>query len=147
MCRFTCAPVKSWGSPGLVGAGRTELARVLFGLTPADAGELLIRGRPVSIDSPARAVALGIGYVPEDRRRHGVILDMPVAANTTLATLRAVSRFGLLDFRRERAMAARLVRPARDQDRRRSKLRWATCPAATSRKSRSPAGWPARPRS
>ena len=97
------------GLAGLVGAGRTELARVLFGLTPADAGELLVRGRPVSIDSPARAVALGIGYVPEDRRRHGVILDMPVAANTTLATLQDVSRFGLLDFRRERATAARLV--------------------------------------
>jgi rhamnose transport system ATP-binding protein len=97
------------GLAGLVGAGRTELARVLFGLTPADSGELLLRGRPVKIDSPARAVALGIAYVPEDRRRHGVILDMSVAANATLATLRAVSRFGFLDSRRERATAARFV--------------------------------------
>ncbi len=97
------------GLAGLVGAGRTELARVLFGLTPADSGELLLRGRPVTIDSPERAVALGIGYVPEDRRRHGVILEMPVAANATLATLRAVSRLGFLDFRRERATAARFV--------------------------------------
>ncbi len=97
------------GLAGLVGAGRTELARVIFGLTPADSGELLLRGRAVSIDSPRRAVALGIGYVPEDRRRHGVILEMPVAANTTLATLESVSRLGMLDFALERATAARLV--------------------------------------
>jgi rhamnose transport system ATP-binding protein len=97
------------GLAGLVGAGRTELARVLFGLTPADSGELLLRGRPVTIDSPERARALGIGYVPEDRRRHGVILEMSVASNATLATLRAVSRFGFLDFRRERASARRFV--------------------------------------
>ncbi|MFI5454129.1 MAG: sugar ABC transporter ATP-binding protein [Isosphaerales bacterium] len=97
------------GLAGLVGAGRTELARVLFGLTPADSGLIRLRGRPVVIDSPARAVALGIAYVPEDRRRHGVILDMTMAANTTLATLRAASRFGFLDFRRERATAARFV--------------------------------------
>jgi rhamnose transport system ATP-binding protein len=97
------------GLAGLVGAGRTELARTLFGLTPADSGEVLLRGRAVRIDSPSRAVALGIGHVPEDRRRHGVILEMPVAANTTLATLRAVSRFGFLDARRERATAARFV--------------------------------------
>jgi len=63
----------------------------------------------VTIDSPARAVDLGIAYVPEDRRRHGVILDMAMAANTTLATLRAASRFGFLDFRQERATAARFV--------------------------------------
>ncbi len=97
------------GLAGLVGAGRTELARVLFGLTPADSGELLVRGRPVTIDSPAHAVSLGIGYVPEDRRRHGVILEMSVASNVTLATLEAISRFGFLDFRRERATAARFV--------------------------------------
>lgn len=97
------------GLAGLVGAGRTELAMVLFGLTPADSGEVLVRGRPVTIDSPSRAVALGIGYVPEDRRRHGVILEMAMSANTTLATLRAVSRFGFLDFRSERAMAERFV--------------------------------------
>jgi rhamnose transport system ATP-binding protein len=97
------------GLAGLVGAGRTELARVLFGLTPADSGEVRVRGRAVAIDSPSRAVSLGLAYVPEDRRRHGVILEMPVSANTTLATLAAVSRSGLLDFRRERATAARFV--------------------------------------
>jgi rhamnose transport system ATP-binding protein len=98
------------GLAGLVGAGRTELARVLFGLTPTDAGAVRLRGRSVAVDSPARAVALGIAYVPEDRRRHGVILEMSTAANTTLATLRAHARLGLLDERRERATAAEFVR-------------------------------------
>ncbi len=98
------------GLAGLVGAGRTELARVLFGLTAADSGEILLRGRPVTIDQPSTAVALGIAYVPEDRRRHGVILDMPIAANTTLAVLDRISRYGLIDFAREREVAADFVR-------------------------------------
>jgi rhamnose transport system ATP-binding protein len=97
------------GLAGLVGAGRTELARVLFGLTPADAGEIRLRGRPVTMDSPARAVQLGIAYVPEDRRRHGVILDMPVSANATLAVLRQVSALGFLNFGREHDLAAGFV--------------------------------------
>jgi rhamnose transport system ATP-binding protein len=97
------------GLAGLVGAGRTELARVLFGLTPADGGDIRLHGKIVRIDSPAAAVALGIAYVPEDRRRHGVILELPIAANATLAVLRTVSRGGFLDFRRERALATDLV--------------------------------------
>jgi rhamnose transport system ATP-binding protein len=98
------------GLAGLVGAGRTELARTLFGLTPADAGEIRLRGRPVVLDSPARAMAAGLAYVPEDRRRHGVILEMPVAPNTTLAILKQIAARGWLDFARERSVAAGLVR-------------------------------------
>jgi rhamnose transport system ATP-binding protein len=98
------------GLAGLVGAGRTELARILFGLTPAEAGEIRLRGRHVVIDQPARAVELGIAYVPEDRRRHGVILDLPVAANATLAILRKIAAVGFLDFRRERAVAQDFVK-------------------------------------
>jgi rhamnose transport system ATP-binding protein len=94
------------GFAGLVGAGRTELARTLFGLTPADGGEVFLRGEHVSINSPAQAIELGIAYVPEDRRRHGVILDMPISANTTLASLRRLARFGFLDFGEEREIAA-----------------------------------------
>jgi rhamnose transport system ATP-binding protein len=97
------------GLAGLVGAGRTELARVLFGLTPADSGEILLRGQPVAIDSPASAVQHGIAYVPEDRRRHGVILEMPVAANATLAVLRKISTGGLIDFSHERQIASTFV--------------------------------------
>jgi rhamnose transport system ATP-binding protein len=97
------------GLSGLVGAGRTELARVLFGLTPADSGEIVLKGAAVTIDKPQRAVELGIGYVPEDRRRHGVILEMPVAANTTLAILRRIASHGLIDFAAERKVSAEYV--------------------------------------
>jgi rhamnose transport system ATP-binding protein len=97
------------GLAGLVGAGRSELARVLFGLTPADSGQILLRGQNVNIRCPSDAVRLGIAYVPEDRRRYGVILEMPVAANTTLAILRKISRMGLLNFTRERQIAGKFV--------------------------------------
>jgi rhamnose transport system ATP-binding protein len=100
------------GLAGLVGAGRTELARVLFGLTPADAGTIAVEGRVRAIRTPAEAVRLGLAYVPEDRRQHGVIGAMSVAANTALASLGrlgALSRFGLLDHAAERAEAQRFV--------------------------------------
>ncbi|MEK0447924.1 MAG: hypothetical protein RL088_192 [Verrucomicrobiota bacterium] len=73
------------GLAGLVGAGRTELARILFGITPADSGEILLNGQRIAIGSPREAIAHGIAYVPEDRRRHGVILEMPIAHNMTMA--------------------------------------------------------------
>jgi len=94
------------GLSGLVGAGRSELARTIFGLTPCDKGEIRVRGRTVRIHSPADAIRHGIAYVPEDRRRHGVVLEMPVSENVTLAALDNLSRFGSLDFRRERELAA-----------------------------------------
>ena len=94
------------GLAGLVGAGRTELARTVFGLTPARNGEILVRGRAVRIDSPEAAIRNGIAYVPEDRRRHGLVEAMTIAENTTLASLRAISRSGFIDFRREREIAA-----------------------------------------
>jgi rhamnose transport system ATP-binding protein len=97
------------GVAGLVGAGRTELARVLFGLTPATSGQILLKENPVKIDSPARAVELGVAYVPEDRRRHGVILEMPVDANVTLAILQRISRKGLIDLKLEREVATNYV--------------------------------------
>jgi rhamnose transport system ATP-binding protein len=97
------------GLAGLVGAGRTELARVLFGLTPADSGEIVFHGNAVIVNNPAAAVRLGVAYVPEDRRRHGVILDMPVDANTTLAVLKSISRGGLIDFAAERRIARDFV--------------------------------------
>jgi rhamnose transport system ATP-binding protein len=98
------------GLSGLVGAGRSELARTIFGLTPADRGEIRVRGKRVRIGSPADAIANGIAYVPEDRRRHGVVLEMPVSENVTLAALGNLSRFGALDFRRERELAADYTR-------------------------------------
>lgn len=97
------------GLAGLVGAGRTELARVLFGITPASSGQILLKGQPMRIDDPAAAVSLGIAYVPEDRRRHGVILEMSVASNVTLAILRHIATGGWLDFGRERKIASSFV--------------------------------------
>jgi rhamnose transport system ATP-binding protein len=93
------------GLAGLVGSGRTQFAEALFGLAPMDSGEVIVNGVPVRIDSPADAVRLGMAYVPEDRRRHGVILEMPIALNTTLASLDKVSTNGLLRMRAERSVA------------------------------------------
>jgi rhamnose transport system ATP-binding protein len=97
------------GLAGLVGSGRTELAEMLFGLTPADAGQILLKGEQIRIDSPAEAIKRGIAYVPEDRRRHGVIAEMTVGANLTLSILRSISKFGFLNFDDERAIADDLI--------------------------------------
>ena len=93
------------GIAGLVGSGRTELARTIFGLTPADSGTIRVNGAEIRIKSPADAIRAGLAYVPEDRRQHGVVLEMSVAANASLASLNAVSRRGLIDRGRERALA------------------------------------------
>jgi rhamnose transport system ATP-binding protein len=93
------------GLAGLVGAGRTELARILFGLTPADSGKITFENREVTIGSPRDAVELGIAYVPEDRRRHGVILQMAIAENMTMAVHPRLFPGGVLRFGAERALA------------------------------------------
>ena len=98
------------GLAGLVGGGRTELARTMFGLTPADYGEILLKGKPTKIRSAGQAIACGIAYVPEDRRRHGVIPDLPISANISLASLDQFSRLSALDFRREKETAAEYIR-------------------------------------
>jgi len=98
------------GLAGLVGAGRTELARTIFGLTQADQGEIVLRGKHVRIESPSQAIKHGLAYLPEDRRRHGVILDMQIGANVTLASLDRLSRYGVMDFKREKEIAADYIR-------------------------------------
>jgi len=101
------------GIAGLVGSGRTQLAETIFGLTPAHSGEILLSGERVSIPSPADAIRRGIGYVPEDRPRHGAILEMSIAANTSLANLNNVAHRGLIDRGEERELAERFVRQLR----------------------------------
>jgi len=98
-----------FGIAGLVGAGRTELAETLFGLTPATGGSILVNGTAVSVNSPADAVRIGLAYVPEDRQRHGVVGQMSVAANVSLSTLTQVSANGLIDISAENARAASFV--------------------------------------
>jgi rhamnose transport system ATP-binding protein len=93
------------GLAGLVGSGRTELAEIIFGLRPADDGAILIDGVAVTPRSPSAAIAAGLAYVPEDRRQHGVVLEMSVTANASLANLAGVSRRGLIDGPAERRKA------------------------------------------
>jgi rhamnose transport system ATP-binding protein len=97
------------GVAGLVGAGRTELAETLFGLRPADEGVIRLCGAAVSLQSPSHAIEAGIAYVPEDRRRHGVVSAMSVASNVTLASLGQVSRSGLVDRGAEAEVARSYV--------------------------------------
>jgi rhamnose transport system ATP-binding protein len=97
------------GIAGLVGSGRTQLAETLFGLTPADDGAIVLRDSVMRIESPAEAIREKLGYLPEDRRQHGVVMEMPVAANISLANLDAVSRHGLIDHALERSLAIRYV--------------------------------------
>jgi rhamnose transport system ATP-binding protein len=75
------------GFAGLIGAGRTEVARVLFGIDRADHGEVFLQGRPVVFDSPAKALAAGVAYIPEDRHQQGLVLDFPIASNVSLPIL------------------------------------------------------------
>ncbi len=93
------------GLAGLVGSGRSEIAQALFGLDPAATGEVRVQGRSVRAGSPREAMRLGIGLVPEDRKRQGLVLPMSALANTTLTILDRLARLGLLQHRRERELA------------------------------------------
>ena len=97
------------GLAGLVGSGRTELAQTVFGLTPADAGDVIVDGRPIAVRSPGAAIDAGIGYLPEDRKQHGVVPEMRVDENVSLADLSRVARGGLIDRSRERSQAQQYV--------------------------------------
>jgi rhamnose transport system ATP-binding protein len=94
------------GFAGLVGAGRTEVARVLFGIDQAESGEIWFKGKKVSIHSPQQAMDYGIAYVPEDRHQQGLVMNFSIATNVTLSILDKVSRLGLIDPRQERKIAS-----------------------------------------
>lgn len=97
---------------GAMGAGRTELARALFGVDRYDSGEIRIDGRVVRIRRPADAIRAGVGYLTEDRRQ-GLVLTLPIPPNVTLATLRHVSNYGFLRTRLETELSAQMVRELR----------------------------------
>ena len=98
------------GLGGLVGAGRTELARALFGLAPAS-GRITVDGTVRQISSPADAIAAGLAYVPEDRRKHGVIGELRNGTNLSLASLPRLARLGgWLDRRAEREAGERFIK-------------------------------------
>lgn len=93
------------GISGLVGAGRTELAQLLFGAAPIQSGQILINGSPVSIHSPADAIQHKIGLLTEDRKGQGLFLDMPVKWNISFPILRRISRYGVVDTKKEEEIA------------------------------------------
>jgi ribose transport system ATP-binding protein len=98
------------GFAGLVGAGRTEVARAIFGADPIDSGEVLVRGKRVRIRSPRDAVRQGIAYLSEDRKRFGLLLGMDVETNIVLGTFRRFSRrFGWVHREKTRATARHYV--------------------------------------
>ena len=90
---------------GLVGAGRTEVARAVFGIDKYDAGSVHLDGKPLPARNPQASITAGIGFVPEDRRKQGLVMDLSVARNATLTLRKSLARFGLISGARERRLA------------------------------------------
>jgi rhamnose transport system ATP-binding protein len=99
---FTLRKGEILGMAGLVGAGRTNVARAIFGVEPATGGQIKIDGRKVTVTSPQQAIELGLAYVPEDRQLHGLIPAMHITSNISLPMLRKFSRSGWVNFKKER---------------------------------------------
>jgi L-arabinose transport system ATP-binding protein len=94
---------------GLIGAGRSELAKVIFGELPMASGSVSIEGRQVSISQPSVAIREGIGFAPEDRKREGLVLIRSVMENITMAIMRRLTRFRIVQRRKERQIAGDYV--------------------------------------
>ena len=97
------------GFSGLMGAGRTETARALFGADPIDSGNIYINGKKVTINTPQDAVKNGIGYLSEDRKRYGIVVQKTVAENTTMATLENYMSGIFIDKKKEKEVAEKYV--------------------------------------
>ncbi|WP_404467284.1 sugar ABC transporter ATP-binding protein [Planococcus rifietoensis] len=95
---------------GLMGAGRTEVAQSLFGYKKADTGTVELDGKPAKIDNPQKAKELGIGYVTEDRKSEGLIVDFTVEENISMANFESISKKGLLSKDKERSLYDRMVK-------------------------------------
>lgn len=103
------------GFSGLVGAGRTELAKVIFGAYPKTSGQVLIDGQEIHVRRPDEAIARGIGFAPEDRKREGLILIRSVLENASIAILRQLTRFRFIRKRREYEVVSGYVEKLRVQ--------------------------------
>ena len=97
------------GFSGLMGAGRTETARALFGADPMDSGDIYVHGKKVTIKSPQDAVRAGIGYLSEDRKRYGCVVAKSVAENTTMATMEQFMSGPFIDKAKEKEVAQKYV--------------------------------------
>jgi len=108
---FTLRRGEILGVAGLVGAGRTEVARVVFGADPRESGDIYVKGRKATINSPGDAVRAGIGYLSEDRKRFGLAIGMDVETNIVLASFRKfLELLGRVNTRRTRAKAEEYVK-------------------------------------
>src|SRR6266566_2442454 len=110
---FTLRAGEILGFAGLVGAGRSEVASAIFGLDPAATGKVFVRGKELPLGSVTAALRAGIGFLPEDRKRLGLVLTMNCRENTSLAVLRRLSLAGFVRRREERALAKRYVEQLR----------------------------------
>ena len=110
---FTLHRGEVLGVAGLLGAGRTELARVIAGADLPESGTIAIDGKPVRVRSPRDAIRAGVGLVPEDRKRQGLVLLQSVAANLSLPQLARLGRAGVVSRTRERSLATRWSRELR----------------------------------
>ena len=106
---FTLHAGEILGLAGLVGAGRSEVAQAIFGLDPLAEGQIFVHGQPVTIRSPQVALAYGIGFLPEDRKRQGLVLTMNCRENTSLAALPELTSGGFVRRSEERAVAEKYV--------------------------------------
>src|SRR6266851_9931693 len=102
---FTARRGEILGFAGLIGSGRTELMQTIFGVTPALAGTMTVDGRPFAPRCTRDAIDRGVYLAPEDRKRHGLVLPMSVAENTSLPAVSSYARFGWLDRKTERRIA------------------------------------------
>ena len=91
-----------------MGAGRSEVCRAIFGIDRLDSGELWCAGKKVRIRHPVHAMRIGLGYLPEDRQRQGLVLEWEIYKNETLATLEQFTRRGVIDVKKERQRAKTL---------------------------------------
>jgi ribose transport system ATP-binding protein len=97
------------GVAGLMGSGRTELARAIFGADPTDTGEVRVDDRRLPRNHPAASISAGLGFLTEDRKQQGLVLQLSVAENISLTSLDELSHFGAIDLGAEKAMAQTLV--------------------------------------
>ncbi|RLQ90186.1 sugar ABC transporter ATP-binding protein [Planomicrobium sp. Y74] len=106
---FTLHKGEILGLTGLVGAGRTEVCQSLFGIMPYDKGSIVLNGEKVKIQSPKEAIRLGIGYLPEDRQKQGLVLQWSIGRNISLSALSAIGNKGWLRDKKEFAIAKELA--------------------------------------
>jgi ribose transport system ATP-binding protein len=97
------------GIAGLVGSGRTEVARAIFGVDQINSGELVIDGEKIKVKNPTEALEKGIVYITEDRKGNGIFLDMSISDNKTISTMKKWSKFGVIRQSKEKSVVSKLA--------------------------------------